>query len=179
MCVYYLWTILTDFFMVCLSGSIIIQWSFWLRLLCFVTSICLSGLLCVWRMLAFEWQLVAMATKMGPVDRSPVLLVVQAAAWFAVAVLVRVLRVRVFCHVVLHTGHLWWNHAHLSFLQAKNAQKCTLTSVRDSCTSSLKSICCASVTGSSFAVWMPFILSLRTLWDKDACFKIHRQLTQP
>lgn len=93
---------LLTFFCCCLSGSIIIRGSFWTRLPCFVTSILLSGLLCVWQMLAFEWQSVAMATKMGPVERrSPVLLVVQAAAWFAVVVLVRVLRVSVSCQVVL------------------------------------------------------------------------------
>lgn len=41
----------------------------------------------------FARRLVAMATKMGPVERSPVSGVVRAAAWFTVAVLGGVLRV--------------------------------------------------------------------------------------
>lgn len=63
-------------------------------------------------MLGFEWQLVAMVTKMGPVERSPVALVVQAAAWFTVTVLGEVLRVVVSAagvHVLLrrHVGGRW------------------------------------------------------------------------
>lgn len=65
--------------------------AFWPRLSCIVTSVLLTVPLSVWQMLGLEWQLVAMATKMGPVEGSPVALDVQAAAWFTVAVLGRVL----------------------------------------------------------------------------------------
>lgn len=55
-------------------------------------------------MLAYEWQPVAMATGMGPVDRSPALAVVQAAARFTVAVRAGVLRVLVPSRGVLRGG---------------------------------------------------------------------------
>lgn len=56
-------------------------------------------------MLAFERQLVGMVTKMGPVDRSPVLLVVQAAARLAAAVLLRVLQVFSLLLLQVKGGH--------------------------------------------------------------------------
>lgn len=62
------------------TGSRIHLKASWPGLLCFLTSILLPDLLCVCQTLAFEWQMVAMATKMGSVDRCPVLLVVLAAA---------------------------------------------------------------------------------------------------
>lgn len=82
------------------------------RLSCFVTSVVFPDPLCIWQMLGFEWQLVAMVTEMGPVERSPVALVVQAAAWFAVAVLGGVLWVvisaaRVYVLVRRHVGWRW------------------------------------------------------------------------
>lgn len=82
------------------------------RLSCFVTSVLLADPLCIWQMLGFEWQLVAMVTEMGPVERSPVALVVQAAAWFTVAVLGGVLWViisaaGVYVLVRRHVGWRW------------------------------------------------------------------------
>lgn len=89
-----------------MSGSIIIQRSPCPRPLRFLTSVRPSGLVCVRQMLAFEWQLVGMVTKMGPVDRSPVLLAVQAAARLAAAVLLRV--VQVFARLLLQVKGEGW-----------------------------------------------------------------------
>lgn len=78
---------------------------------CFLTSVLWAGPLCVWQ-LGFERRLVAMATKMGPVERNPVAVVVWASAWFSVAVLGGVLRVVISAagvHVLLRWLAAQWS----------------------------------------------------------------------
>lgn len=62
-----------------------------------------------------------------------------------------------------------WTSKHIQ------TRELTLTSARDSWMSSLKPSCWASLPGTKSDVWMPFILSLRTLEDKDVHFQSHRQ----